>query len=74
MMVEKKLTLWDVLEGYADVRDEFEDVLCSFEILQDDVELAIADIRDDMERIRKHLNESDSIFRRYKVPMEEMPF
>lgn len=74
IMAGNRLTLWEVLEGYADVRDELEDVLSSFEILQDDMELAMVDIRDDLERIQKHLDEYDSIFRRYKVPKEELPF
>jgi len=73
-MPENRTTLWDVLEEYAEVRDECEDLLYSFEILQDEMQTAMEDIRDDLDDIRKHLDRCDKVFRRYKVPKEEMPF
>lgn len=73
-MAEKKPTLWEVLNEYADVRDELQDILESFSILIDDINLAMGDISEDLDRIYKHLSECDSTFRRYKVPKEDLPF
>ena len=54
-MPENKTTLWDVLEEYAEVRDEYEDLLYSFEILQDEMQTAMEDIRDDLDGIQCHV-------------------
>ena len=63
---EKKLSLWDVLENYADVRDELDDVLTSFSVLQFELQCAMDDISDDLDAIKRHLEECDKVFRRYK--------
>ena len=73
-MAEKKPTLWEVLNEYADVRDELQDILESFSILIEDINLAMGDISEDLDRIQKHLGECDGTFRRYKVPKEDLPF
>ena len=65
-MTGKKPTLWEVLESYADVRDELDDVLSSFSLLQFELESAMDDISDELEAIQEHLSECDMVFRRYK--------
>ena len=75
-MREKQMSLWEVLEKYADIRDELEDVLFQCAELQDFIDMAREEISDGLEQIQEELNNCDKVFRRYKVPKEEtgLPF
>ncbi len=64
---QKKPTVWEVLNKYADIRDKFDDVLESYGLLQFELTASIHDISEDLDRIQNELNECDKIFRRYKV-------
>ena len=67
-MIEKeKMTVWDVFNNYADIRDELEDAMESFSFFMEDVQTALMDLNDELEQIRSHLTECDKVFRRYKV-------
>ena len=73
-MSGNKLTLWEVLEKYADIRDELEDVLARCMELYDEIDTARDEIGDGLNQICEELNSCDKVFRRYKVQPEEMPF
>lgn len=66
-MSGKNLTLWEVLDKYADVRDDLEDVLYQCAELEDFLEEAREEIHDELERIQNDLHLCDRVFRRYKV-------
>lgn len=56
--------IFDLLEEYADIRDELEDTMQSFEILGSDIGLALDDIRDELETLQEHLDRcSNSLIR-----------
>lgn len=73
-MEEKKLTVWDVLNEYGDIRDELEDTLTSFTFMKEELESAMEDIADELEAIERHLKMCDQVFRRYKVKKGESFF
>ncbi len=61
-----KLSVWDVFNEYADVRDELDDVLDSFEILQSDIQYALEDISEAITTITERLSECDKVFYCYR--------
>ena len=61
------LSVWDVFEEYADVRDELEDLLEGFRSLQEDIELTVFDLADSLEAVEGHLARCDKGFRRFKA-------
>ncbi len=61
-----KLSVWDVFNEYADVRDELGDLLDSFEILQSDIQYALEDISGAITAITERLSECDKVFCRYR--------
>ena len=69
-MSEKKLTLWEVLDKYADIRDELEDVLYQCAELQDFIKMASDEISDTLDHVQDELGHCDKVFRRYKVKPE----
>ena len=60
------LSVWDVFNEYADVRDDLECLLDSYDILQDDIRIAMKDITDELDGIRQRLLRCDQIFKRYR--------
>jgi len=64
---EPKLSVWEVFEEYADVRDELEDLLDGFRSIREDIELAVYDLEGDLEDIEDHLSRCDRVFRRFKA-------
>ena len=60
------LTIWDVFNEYADVRDDLEDVLLSYECLQSEIGDAMDAIAEELEALHNRLAACDRIFRRYK--------
>lgn len=64
---EPKLSVWDVFEEYADVRDELEDLLDGFRSVREDIELAVYDLEGGLEEVEDHLARCDRVFRRFKA-------
>ena len=62
-----KLTVWDIFEEYADVRDELEDLLDGFRSVREDIEAAVYDLEGGLEEIEDHLASCDRVFRRFKA-------
>lgn len=73
-MSGEKITLWEALGKYADIRDELEIVLCQCAELKDFMEMACEEIQEELDHVQEELNLCDQVFRRYRVPPEEMPF
>ena len=59
-------SVWDVFNEYADVRDDLEYLLYSYDTLRDDIRIAMEDISDELDEIRQRLLRCDSIFKRYR--------
>ena len=60
------LSVWDVFNEYADVREDLECLLDSYDILQDDIRIAMEDITEELDEIRQRLLRCDQIFKRYR--------
>ena len=76
MKTTNRLTVWDVFNEYADVRDDLEDLLLSYECLQSEIGDAMDAIAEELEALHNRLAACDRIFRRFKKtssdPAEEM--
>lgn len=75
--------IWELLNEYADIRDELEDTFDSFHYLKADIETAMDDIADELNQLQEHLNTCSarlmrlrpSHSRQYEVIKEqELPF
>ncbi len=60
--------IWGLLNEYADIRDELEDALLSFQILQEEIEFAMEDITEELTALNEHLHACDSRLMRFKNP------
>lgn len=65
-MPMKPPEIFDLLEEYADIRDELEDTMQSFEILASDIGLAMDDIRDELETLQEHLDRCSNRLIRFR--------
>ena len=81
MKTTNGLTIWDVFNEYADVRDDLEDILLSYECLQNEIGDTMDAIAEELETLHNRLGACDRIFRRYKKrssdqaeKMEDSPF
>lgn len=70
------LSVWDVFEEYADVRDDLEDILDGFHSIIEDIGLAIYELEGGLEDVEEHLARCDKVFRRFtaKRRREEKKF
>lgn len=68
---EKSLTLWEALDRYADIRDEFDQLLIVFSSVQGELLSTAGAIREELNSIQKQLKSCDQVFRRYKVKDSE---
>ena len=66
MKTTNGLTIWDVFNEYADVRDDLEDILLSYECLQSGIGDAMDTISEELEDLHNRLAACDRIFRRFK--------
>lgn len=66
MQNKENMTVWDVFNEYADIRDELEDAMHSFSSAIEDIQFALMDLNDEMNQIYDHLSECDKIFRRFR--------
>ena len=81
MKTTNGLTIWDVFNEYADVRDDLEDILVSYECLQSEIGEAMDTISEELGDLHNRLAACDRIFRRFKKTssgqteeMEDSPF
>ena len=57
--------LHELYEGFNDIRAELEDAVISFELLQEDIRLALEDISEELEIVQDHLQKCGRMFRRF---------
>ncbi len=57
--------LHELYEGFNDIRAELEDTVTSFELLQEDIRLALEDISEELETVQDHLQKCGRMFRRF---------
>lgn len=60
--------IWGLLNDYADIRDELEDALMSFQVLHAEIEFAMQDITAELTALNEHLHACDSRLIRFKSP------
>ena len=60
--------IWGLLSDYADIRDELEDALLSFQILHTEIEFAMQDITAELAALNEHLHACDSRLIRFRNP------
>ena len=65
-MTVKEDSIWDLLNAYADIRDELEDTLESFQILHNEVSCAMDDISDEIAVLEEHLAKCSCRLMRFK--------
>ena len=58
-----------LLEEYADIRDELEDALLSFQTLHAEIEYAMEDITEELETLNQHLQACSNRLIRFKNPV-----
>ena len=63
---EYRLSIWDVFDEYADVRDDLEDTIAVCQSMKDDLESSMEEISDQLNDIEERLHQCDLIFRRFK--------
>lgn len=75
-MSVKEAGIWELLEEYADIRDELEDALSSFEVLAEDINLAMEEIREELETLQEHFRQCSHSLIRYRGPSKpgQLPF
>ena len=76
MMTDKqdkdhKTSIWDLLYEYADIRDELEDTLLSFQELHADIEYAMEEITDELECLQEHLDKCSERLMRFRSPRHD---
>ena len=67
MKTTNGLTIWNVFNEYADVRDDLEDILLSYECLQREIGDTMDAIAEELGALHNRLAACDRIFRRYKT-------
>lgn len=60
--------IWNLLYEYADIRDELEDTLISFQQLHQEIEYAMEDITDELESLQEHLSKCNGKLIRFRNP------
>lgn len=60
--------IWGLLNDYADIRDELEDVLMSFQMLHEEIEFAMQDITEELKALNEHLCTCDGRLMRFRNP------
>ena len=66
-MVEKaNMTIWEVLEKYADIYDELDDAVESLSSSVEDMQYALMDLEDQAAEISLHLAQCDKVFHRFR--------
>lgn len=84
MQNQHQKEIWELLDEYADIRDELEDTLDSFRYLKADIEFALEDITDELNLLQEHLNTCSARLMQFRPPRtrqyevikehEELPF
>ena len=60
--------IWGLLNDYADIRDELDDALLSFQMLHAEIEFAMQDITAELATLNEHLHACDSRLIRFRNP------
>ena len=60
--------IWGLLNDYADIRDELEDALLSFQVLHSEIEFAMQDITAELAALNEHLHACDNRLIRFRNP------
>lgn len=63
--------IWNLLYEYADIRDELEDALLSFQELHAEIEYAMEDITEELERLQEHLTKCSERLMRFRNPKHD---
>lgn len=69
--------VFDLLSDYADIRDELDDALTEIRILCDEMELAMSDISDELDRVEEHISGCSRRLRKFRgmdPVKDELPF
>ena len=64
-------SIWDLLNEYADIRDELEDTLLSFQELHADIEYAMDEITDELGNLQEHLAKCSERLMRFRRPRHD---
>ena len=64
---DRRPTVWEVFEKYADIRDELEETLMSFDLMKDEIETSLNDIADGLDQLSMDLAECDRTFKRFRA-------
>ena len=65
-MTRSKPSIWEVLESYADVRDEFDEILWVYGRLHSSIQASAYDVARRLEQVQERLDDCDLVFRRFK--------
>lgn len=60
--------IWELLNDYADIRDELGDTLLSFQVLHAEIEFAMQDITAELTALNERLHACDSRLIRFRNP------
>lgn len=63
--------IWELLNEYADIRDELEDALASFQELKAELETALEDVSQELDEILSHLAECSNHLIRFRKTKPE---
>ena len=63
--------IWELLNEYADIRDELEDTLSSFQELRSELETALEDVSEELDGLACHLAECSSHLFRFRKTKPE---
>lgn len=67
-MTVKEGSAWELLDEYADIRDELKENLQSFQILHSEMSCTINDLSDEIEELEEHLTKCSRRLIRFKGP------
>lgn len=67
-MTVKEGSVWELLDEYADIRDELEETLQSFQLLHYEMSCTINDICEGIEELEEHLAKCSRRLTRFKGP------
>ena len=63
--------IWELLNEYADIHDELEDTLSSFQELRSELETALEEVSEELDKITCHLAECSSHLFRFRKTKPE---
>lgn len=67
----RKLTVWEVFETYADIRDDLEELLIDFQNTVEELGTAMIDLADGLGELETTLGQCDRTFQRFKLKYKD---